>query len=135
MRSPASCKVRPPRSWLRAGLGGGPSAIPARMRWALLVVVALIVLADWAQPLVWPWEPRFVAAIAGGLLYAVAGGAIYAEKRAALWLVALMPVVPLGTLGLSGAGVATLVEPSVPMVGIAGLQVVAAVLAVGLLRR
>ncbi len=88
---------------------------------ALAGVAVAIACCDLAQPLVLGWEPRMVAAIAGaGVYLAVAAGAA-GERRWAAWIALGMPVIPIGAI-VSG------LQPSWPMLGVMGLQVVAAML-------
>lgn len=86
---------------------------------ALAAVAGTIACCDLLQPLVLGWEPRMVAALAGAAIYlAVAAGAL-GGRRWAAWTALAMPVIPIGAL-LAG------LEPSAAMLGVMGLQIVAA---------
>ena len=87
----------------------------------------LVAGADFAQPLLFDWVPKFYGAIAGGLLYLVAGVTIARGVRALAYVVAVMPVIPLTVLALTVLGVSLPMKPDVAMVVIMGGQIAAAV--------
>ncbi len=96
---------------------------------ALIAVLLAIVLSDLAQPLMLEWRPKFAAAIAGAALYAGCALGVVQGWAPALWVVRLMPIVPLTTLGLWAAGVDVPAQPDAGMLWVLGLQLVAAGLA------
>ncbi|MCB9665105.1 MAG: hypothetical protein H6732_13405 [Alphaproteobacteria bacterium] len=91
----------------------------------LLALVLLVVLADLAQPLLLPWEPRFVAALGGAAIYGAAAAGLVAGARWPLAVVGLMPLIPWGALLAWSLGAPLPLDPSAWMVGIAGVQLAA----------
>jgi len=94
-----------------------------------VLACAAIVVLDWAQPLVHEWVPKHVGALLGGAVYLAGAVGIARGARAFALVVALMPILPLGTLALWGIGVALPVTPDLPMVVVLSVQLVAALAA------
>ncbi len=85
----------------------------------------LIAVLDAMQPLLLPWRPKFVATIAGAVLY-FALSTLIATKghRVALAITALMPIVPLCAVVGRLVGLNFPVDPA--MLAIFACQVLAA---------
>jgi hypothetical protein len=85
----------------------------------------LVALLDLAQPVLRAWRPKYWGALAGAVLYAGLSWAIaYRRSRAALWVVVLMPVVPIVTLLATAFGLSFPVDRA--MIAIAFCQLLAA---------
>lgn len=102
-------------------------------RWLVGVTVA-IATADVAQVLLLDWRPKHVGALGGAALYLLLGWGIGTDRRWAGIVVAAMPLIPLTVLGLSAAGAPLPLAPDAAMIGILGLQLLAAGLAIRWLR-
>lgn len=100
----------------------------------LLIASSLVIAADLAQPLLQPWAPRHLGAVAGAAIYAtIAVGAVRGWRPTA-WLAVGMPLVPASVLTGWALGAPVPVVPDWPMVGVALLQVGVALAAVRVLR-
>jgi len=93
---------------------------------AAVVACLLIVGLDWIQPLVFDWVPKHVGALVGGVLYLIGAVGLARGVRPVAIVIALMPVIPLTTLALSGLGVPLPVSPDAPMLVVLSAQLVAA---------
>ena len=102
-----------------------PDPAPGVCRVVVGLAVA-IAAADALQVALLPWVPKHVFALGGALLYGALAVGVARGSRAALVTVLAMPLIPLGVLSLSAAGVALGVAPDRAMVGILLLQVAAA---------
>ena len=102
-------------------------------RW-LAAAATVVAIADLAQPLLLPWRPKFVGSIAGSLIYMSVAFGVMHGARWALWLAALVPIVPTTLIGLHLAGVELPTPPDTGMVSILVVQLVIAALAMRLLR-
>lgn len=99
-----------------------------------MLLALAIVIADLAQPLLLPWRPKFVGALGGAAIYTLVALGAWRGWRPTAWLAALMPVVPLTTLGLHLAGVELPAQPDGAMVAILALQLAVALRAGARLR-
>ena len=111
----------------------------ARNRWiALTALVLCVALAHLAQPMLLPWRAKFVMAIPGAVLYFVTSWALFHERRWALWVCVVAPVV--GGLVIAGAGALEVLDlvhsglrPDLGQLAVGALQIPAGFLAVSLL--
>jgi hypothetical protein len=98
----------------------------ARLVNAVRLLAGLVAALDLAQVAVGPWRPRLWGALGGAAVYLAIAG--FADRRAAWWVGACMPIVPIAALA-SGA-----VSPEAPMLAVFAVQLALAAVATRLLR-
>ncbi len=94
----------------------------------------LVACADFAQPLLLDWRPKFVGALLGGALYLAASLSMGRGVRLLAYVVAVMPLVPVTVLSLFALGVPLPVAPDVAMVVVLVGQLGAAAACISWLR-
>lgn len=104
------------------------------LRRGLVATALAIATLDLAQVLLLDWRPKHVGALGGAAIYLLVALGVAKGWRAAAFVAAGMPVIPLSVLVAWAAGAAVPVTPDAPMLGILGLQLLASALALALLR-
>ncbi len=96
------------------------------MRAWVVGACVLIAALDGVQPVVRAWEPRLLGAVAGMGIYVACALGVRRGRLWALWIVRLLPLLPLALIGAYVLGVGAPVAPDRWMVGIFAVQVAAA---------
>jgi len=79
------------------------------------------------------WRPRFVGALGGAAIYAAVAVGAWNRVRAAAWVAAMMPIVPLLAIAAWSTGISE-VAPEAAMVSILVVQSLASLSGISILR-